>query len=60
MNQAELEQFVAAAARAQGLVLDPEQMQRVTVAFARHAAIASLVLEFDLPASVEPAPVFAP
>lgn len=60
MKPADLESFVAAAAQAQGLALDAEQLQRVAAVFARNADIARLVLEFDLPDSVEPAPVFEP
>ena len=59
-NSLAIENFVAAAAQAQGLALDPGQLQRVTAVFSRNADIARLVLEFDLPASVEPAPVFEP
>ena len=55
-----IENFVTAAAQVQGLALDPEQLQRVAAVFARNADIARLVLEFDLPASIEPAPVFEP
>ena len=60
MKSADLERFVAAAAQAQGLTLDPEQLRRVAAVFARNADIARLVLEFDLPESIEPAPVFQP
>ncbi len=60
MNAAEIEQYVAAAASAQGLKLDPEQLRRVVAVFARNADIARLVLDFDLPDSVEAAPVFTP
>ena len=59
-NKLAIENFVAAAAQAQGLALDPGQLQRVAAVFARNADIARLVLEFDLPASIEPAPVFQP
>ena len=54
------EAYVAAAAQAQGLVLDPEQLKRVATVFARNADIARLVLEFELPEAVEAAPVFQP
>ena len=60
MKPADYESFVAAAAQAQGLALDPGQMRRVAAVFARNADIARLVIEFDLPDSVEPAPVFEP
>ncbi len=60
MKPADIENFVAAAAQAQGLALDPGQLQRVAAVFARNADIARLVLEFDLPESVDLAPVFQP
>jgi len=60
MNPSDIEHFVAAAAVAQGLELDREQLKRVTAVFARNAEIASLVLDFELPATVEAAPVFTP
>jgi hypothetical protein len=60
MSATDIEQFVAASAQAQGLTLDPEQLQRVAEVFVRNADIARLVLEFDLPESIEPAPVFEP
>lgn len=60
MKPADIERFVAAAAQAQGLSLVPEQQERIAAVFARNAEIARLVLEFDLPDSVEPAPVFEP
>jgi hypothetical protein len=60
IDQTAIEQFVAASAQTQGLTLDTEQLQRVAAVFARNAEIAQLVLDFDLPASIEPAPVFEP
>jgi Protein of unknown function (DUF4089) len=60
MNATDTEQFVAAAAQAQGLTLDPEQLQRVAAIYARNAEIARLVMDFDLPPSIEPASVFKP
>jgi hypothetical protein len=60
MKPADIDRFVAAAALAQGLALDAGQQQRVAAVFARNADIARLVLEFDLPESAEPAPVFQP
>ena len=58
MNAIDIERYVAAAAQAQGLTLEAEQLQRVVTVFTRNADLAKLVLEFDLPESVEPAPVF--
>ena len=60
MNPDFIESYVAAAARAQCLELTPDQLQRVCAVFARNAEIAQLVLDADLPESVEPAPVFTP
>jgi hypothetical protein len=60
MNATDIEQFVVASALAQGLMLDAAQLQRVAAVFARNADIARLVLDFDLPESTEPAPVFRP
>jgi len=55
-----IEKLVAAAAQAQGLTLDAEQLQRVAAIYARNADIARLVMDFDLPPSTEPVSVFQP
>ena len=60
MNAIDIERYVAAAAQAQGLTLEAEQLQRVVTVFTRNADLAKLVLEFDLPETVEPAPIFTP
>jgi hypothetical protein len=60
MNAIDTEKFIAAAAQARGLALDPEQLQRVAVIYARNADIARLVMDFDLPDSIQAAPVFTP
>jgi hypothetical protein len=60
MDAIDIEKHVAAAAQAQGLTLDPQQLQRVAAIYARNADIARLVMDFDLPPSPEPAPVFTP
>jgi hypothetical protein len=60
MDAIDIEKYVAAAAQAQGLTLDPEQLQRVAAIYARNADIARLVMDFDLPPSIETAPVFTP
>lgn len=60
MNANDIEKYVAAAAQAQGLTLDAEQLQRVAAIYARNADIAKLVMDFDLPPSTDPAPVFTP
>ena len=59
-DQRSTEEFVAAAAQAQGLTLDAEQLKRVAAIYARNADIARLVMDFDLPASIETGPVFTP
>lgn len=60
MDALEIQRYVAAAAQAQGLTLDVEQLRRIVTVFTRNADLAKLVLEFDLPETVEPAPVFNP
>jgi hypothetical protein len=60
MNTIDIEKYVAAAAQAQGLTLDAEQLQRVAAIYARNADIAKLVMDFDLPPSPELAPIFRP
>ena len=60
MNAIDIEKYVAEAARAQGLTLNAEQLQRVAAIYARNADIARLVMDFDLPPSPAPAPVFTP
>ena len=60
VNAIDIEKCVAEAARAQGLTLDAEQLQRVAMIYARNADIAKLVIEFDLPSSIEPAVIFRP
>ncbi len=60
MNAADTEKTVIAAAQAQGLTLDPEQLLRVAAIYARNAEIARLVMDFDLPPSAEPTPIFRP
>jgi hypothetical protein len=60
MDATFIESYVAAAARAQCLELSPAQLDRVCAVFARNAEIAQLVLDCELPETVEPAPVFTP
>lgn len=60
MNASELERFVAAAAAAQGLSPDPEQLRRIAAVFLRNADIARAVLDFELADAMDPAPVFTP
>ena len=60
VNAIDIEKYVAEAARAQGLTLDAEQLQRVAAVFVRNADIAKLVLDFDLPPLIEPDVIFRP
>ena len=60
VNANDIEKTVAETAQAQGLTLDPEQLQRVAMVYARNADIARLVMDFDLPPSPEPAVIFRP
>ena len=60
MTSDDIGRYIAAAAKAQDLTLDPAQLQRVATVFGRNAEIARLVLDFDLPDTVEAAPVFTP
>jgi hypothetical protein len=55
---ADREESVRAAARELGLDLTPEQVARVAAVFASNAELAALILDFDLPDDVAPAPVF--
>jgi hypothetical protein len=60
MNANDTEEYVAAEARTRGLTLDPEQLKRVADIYARNADIARLVMDFDLPDSIQAAPIFTP
>jgi hypothetical protein len=60
MNAIDIEKYVAAAAQAQGLTLDQEQLQRVAAIYARNADIARLVMDFYLPESIETTAIFKP
>ena len=60
MTPEEAAAYVEATARVQGFALTSDQLARVTAVFARNAAIAALVMEFDLPEAAEPAPQFRP
>ena len=60
MNAIDIEKYVADAAQSQGLTLDAKQLQRVAVIYARNADIARLVMDFDLPESIEAAVIFRP
>jgi hypothetical protein len=60
MDEPDIRAYVAAAARAQGMVLDGGQLEQAVAVFTRTAAIAAPLLAFELPEEVEPAPVFRP
>jgi Protein of unknown function (DUF4089) len=60
MTPEEAAAYVEATARMQGFALTPDQLARVMAVFARNAAIAALVMDFDLPEAAEPAPQFRP
>jgi hypothetical protein len=55
-----IEKYVDHAAAALGLELDAEYRPGVVANFARTAAIAELVMTFELSDAVEAAPVFRP
>jgi len=52
--------YVEVVAGAQGFELSAEQVARIAAIFARTAEMAELLMEFDLPESAEPAPLFRP
>jgi uncharacterized Zn finger protein len=58
MTDSEIGSYVDAACRMQGLTLTPEERIRVVANFARIAAIAAPLLDLELPADIEQAPIF--
>jgi len=60
LDKVAVEEYVDRAAALLGLTLDPEYRPGVVANFERTAAIAELVLSFELPDTVEAAPVFRP
>ena len=60
MTDGEIGALVDAACAALGLALAADERERVIGHFARTATIAAPLLELDLPADVEPLPVFRP
>ena len=60
MDKDAIEKYVDHAAAALGLELDAEYRPGVVANFARTAAIAELVMTFELSDAVEAAPVFRP
>lgn len=60
MTAEEVAAYVEATARLQGFTPSAEQLARVIAVFGRTAEMAALVMDFELPASAEPAPQFRP
>ena len=60
MEAEEIASYVDATCAALGLALSPEERERVIGHFTRTAAIAVPLIALDLPAEVEPLPVFHP
>jgi hypothetical protein len=58
MTDAEIAAYVDAACAAAGLALDADERLRVIAHFTRTAALAAPLLDLELPAEVEMAPVF--
>jgi hypothetical protein len=54
------EAYVDAAARLIGLPIEPAHRPGVVLNLERIARLAALVMEFDLPEEIEPAPVYTP
>ena len=60
MTAEEIAAYVDAACAANGLVLPPDERERVIGHFTRTVAIATPLLALELPPDVEIAPVFRP
>ncbi len=60
MDAPEIAAYVDAAATAQGIVLDPQERERVIMQFARIATIAAPLVALELSPACEMAPVFRP
>jgi hypothetical protein len=60
MTDSEIVSYVDAACRAQGLTLTADERLRVIANFTRIAVIAAPVLQLELPADIEQAPIFRP
>ncbi len=52
--------YVDAACAQHGIALAPDERARVVAQYARLAAIAAPLVEWPLPADVDPAPVYRP
>ncbi|WP_036483540.1 DUF4089 domain-containing protein [Myxosarcina sp. GI1] len=53
-------EYVKQTAELMGLKLTPEYLSGVVDNFTRLSEVAALVMEFDLPEDIEPAPTFEP
>jgi uncharacterized Zn finger protein len=60
MTDSEIGSYVDAACRVQGITLTADERIRVIANFARIAVIAAPLLDLELPADIEQAPVFRP
>lgn len=60
MTDSEIGGYVDAACRVQGITLTADERVRVIANFARIASIAAPVLELELPADIEQAPIYRP
>lgn len=60
MTDSEISAYVDAACRLQALTLTADERARVIANFARIALIAAPVLDLELPADIEQAPIFRP
>jgi uncharacterized Zn finger protein len=60
MTDSEISAYVDAASRVQGLTLTGDERVRVIANLARIAAIAAPLLDLELPADIEQAPIFRP
>ena len=60
MTDSEIGSYVDAACRVQGISMAADERIRVIAHFARLAVIAAPVLELELPADIEQAPIFRP
>lgn len=58
MTESEIGSYVDAACAAQGIALSASERTRVIAQFERIAVIAAPLLALELPADIEPAPVF--
>lgn len=60
MDETAIDALMAAGTAANNLPVDPAYRDGVRINLVRTAAIAKLVMEFELPDAIEAAPVFRP